>query len=155
MAYFDVPPRQKVIANLHASFQHALGDSVRLICRDVRQGRQGLPRQTWLLRFSLAREGQRPRCPRFAFTPGGAASPLPVVVCCVHKSTQILTDWRHLQNPANSEGAASPLPAIRCHTGNEDVAPPVWLNPARSSESQFQETIVPPRHLQSAKPTND
>ena len=49
MAYFDVPPRQKVIANLHASFQHALGDSVRLVCREVRQE---LPRQTWLLRFS-------------------------------------------------------------------------------------------------------
>ena len=30
-------------------------------------------------------------------------------------------------------GAASPLPAIRRHTGNEDVVPPVWLNPARSS----------------------
>ena len=61
---------------------------------------------------------------------------------------------------------------IRRHTGNEDVAPPVrlnpvqsslqmvWLNPARSSESQFQETIVPRvlrvphvplRHRQSAK----
>ena len=40
---------------------------------------------------------------------------------------------------------------IRRHTGNEDVAPPVRLNPARSSESKFQETIVPPRHLQSAK----
>ena len=44
---------------------------------------------------------------------------------------------------------------IRRHTGNEDVAPPmrlnpvrislqmVWLNPARSFESKFQETIVP------------
>ena len=30
-------------------------------------------------------------------------------------------------------GAASSLSAIRRHTGNEDVAPPVWLNPARSS----------------------
>ena len=52
-------------------------------------------------------------------------------------------------------GAASPLPAIRRHTGNEDVAPPVWLNPARrtlqmvwlnpaqSSQSKFQEPIVP------------
>ena len=30
-------------------------------------------------------------------------------------------------------GAASPLPAIRRRTGNEDVAPPVWLNPTRSS----------------------
>ena len=52
-------------------------------------------------------------------------------------------------------GAASPLPAIRRHTGNEDVAPPVWLNavrstlqmvwlnPAQSSQSKFQETIVP------------
>ena len=29
---------------------------------------------------------------------------------CIHKSTQIFTDWRHLQNPANSGGAASPLP---------------------------------------------
>ena len=28
-------------------------------------------------------------------------------------------------------GAASSLPAIRRHTGNEDVAPPVRLNPAR------------------------
>ncbi len=74
---------------------------------------------------------------------GGATSPLHVVVCCVHKSTQILTDWRHLQNPANSGGAASPLPAIRHHMGNEDVVPPVWINPARSSESKFQETIVP------------
>ena len=62
---------------------------------------------------------------------------------------------------------------IRRHTGNEDVAPPmrlnpvrsslemVWLNFERSSHCQFQETIVPqvalvphvpPRHLQSAKP---
>ena len=44
---------------------------------------------------------------------------------------------------------------IRRRTGNEDVAPPmrlnpvrsslemVWLNPARSFESKFQETIVP------------
>ena len=69
-------------------------------------------------------------------------------------------------------GAASSLPAIRRHTGNEDVAPPVrlnpaqssmqmvWLNPARSSESKFQEIIVPrvirvshvpPHHWQSAK----
>ena len=30
-------------------------------------------------------------------------------------------------------GAASPLPAIRRHTGNEDVAPPVWLNAVRST----------------------
>ena len=45
-------------------------------------------------------EGQRPRCPRFAAGPGGAASS---------------------------------LPAIRRHTGNEDVAPPVWLNSVRSS----------------------
>ena len=50
---------------------------------------------------------------------------------------------------------------IRRHTGNEDVAPPVWLNFARSSQSKFQETIVPRvsrvphvplRHLPSAKP---
>ena len=31
---------------------------------------------------------------------------------------------------------------IRRRTGNEDVAPPVWLNFARSSQSKFQETIV-------------
>ena len=31
---------------------------------------------------------------------------------------------------------------IRRHTGNEEVAPPMWLNPARSSQSKFQETIV-------------
>ena len=34
---------------------------------------------------------------------------------------------------AGPGGTASPLPAIRRHTGNEDVAPPVRLNPARSS----------------------
>ena len=33
---------------------------------------------------------------------------------------------RRLQNPANSGGAASSLLTIRCHTGNEDVAPP-WF----------------------------
>jgi len=38
------------------------------------------------------------------------------MVWCVHKSAQILTDWRHLQNPGNSGGAESPLPAIRLHT---------------------------------------
>lgn len=76
---------------------------------------------------------------------------------------------RHLQNPG---GATSSLPVQRQIAGNEDVAPPVrlnpaqsslqmvWLNPARSSESKFQETIVPRvirvphvplRYIQSAK----
>ena len=48
-------------------------------------------------------------------------------------------------------GAASSLPAIRRRTGNEDVAPPVWLIPARSSQSKSQETIVPHCYQQSAK----
>ena len=43
---------------------------------------------------------------------------------------------------AHWEGQRSRCP-IRRRTGNEDVAPPVRLNPARSSQSQFQETIVP------------
>ena len=60
---------------------------------------------------------------------------------------------------AHREGQRPRCP-IRRRTGNEDVAPPVWLNPARSSQSKFQETIVPrvplvshvpPRHLQSAE----
>ena len=36
---------------------------------------------------------------------------------------------REAQRPLG--GAASSLPAIRRRTGNEDVAPPVWLNSAR------------------------
>jgi len=60
---------------------------------------------------------------------------------------------------AHREGQRPRCPIRRC-TGNEDVAPPVRLNPARSSQSQFQETIVPRvahvphvplRHRQSAK----
>ena len=72
---------------------------------------------------------------------------------------------------AHREGQRPRCPIRRC-TGNEDVAPPVWLNPARSSlqmvwlnpaqssQSQFQETIVPrvirvphvpPRYQQVAK----
>ena len=60
---------------------------------------------------------------------------------------------------AHREGQRPRCP-IRRRTGNEDVAPPVWLNFARSSQSKFQETIVPrvirvshvsPRYQQSAK----
>ena len=67
---------------------------------------------------------------------------------------------REAQSPLG--GAASPLPAIRRCAGNEDVAHPVWLNPVQSSQSKFQETIVPrvlrvpfvpPRYRQSAKLT--
>ena len=46
---------------------------------------------------------------------------------------------------AHREGQRPRCP-IRRRTGNEDVAPPVWLNPARKLRKQISRNHCPTRH---------